>query len=253
MHLYKNLATQIILLVFLTFWSIVIGFRSTENWISATALFSALILLILIPFAAAIKNREDWNDFFSVFMLILYPLHSHFIIHDFHSNLLYSYNSDLLWRLWIPYLFQSIVVINYLVVYLKDYYPQYSFYRITALSVLNHGLIICSFLVIILNSIQFQSDKSLLNELIAREIKPLSVSISDSQNSFFPYLSVGYSTITVKPANTKEFLLPIRDRVIMEYQGDLFESTYIEKKAFSNEILFKSPKDTFVVEIIQLF
>ena len=39
----------------------------------------------------------------------------------------------------------------------------------------------------------------------------------------------------------------------MEYQGDLFESTYIEKKAFSNEILFQSPKDTFVVEIVQSF
>ncbi len=252
MYLYKNLATQIVLLVFLVFWSILVGFRSPESWINATALFSALILLILIPFAAAIKNRDDWNDFFSVFMLILYPLHSHFIIHDFHSNLLYSYSSDLLRMLWIPYLFQSIIVINYLVVYLKDYYRQYSFYGITALSLLNHGLIICSFVVIILNSIQFQSDKSLLNKLITKEIKPQSVSISESSKNFFPYLS-NYSTISIKSANNNEFLLPIRDRVIMEYQGDLFESNYIQKKAFSNEILFKSPKDTFAIEIVQSF
>lgn len=254
MKLHKSLIIQIILLVSLTIWNVLIGFRCHENWVTATALFLALFLLILIPFAAAIKARDDWNDFFSVFILILHPLHSYFIIQDFHSNLLYQVAPDIKGILIAAYLFQSLVVINYLYLFLKDYYRQYSFYGITSLSVLNHGLVICSLIVIIINAMQFQSDKLILNDLISKDIKPMSVKITDSPNAFFfPHLSITYSTIKIKPSNSKEFLLPIRERVIMEYQGNLFESNYIEKKAFSNELHFRSPKDTFVIEIIQPF
>ena len=253
MRLNKSLVVQILLLILLAYWNFLIGFRSDENWITSIALISVPLLLILIPFAAAIKNRDDWNDFFSVLMVSLHPLYSYFIIDEFHSGLLHSYKSSLIVHLWIPYIFQSLVVINYLFLFLKDYYRQYSFYGLTTLSVLNHGLIVCSITVIAINLIQFQSDKSLLNELISSEIKPLSVKREDTAKPFFNYFTSHYSTIKVKPKGSKEFLLPIRERVIMEYQGDLFESTYIEKKAFSNEILFQSPKDTFVVEIVQSF
>lgn len=253
MRLHKSLVIQIFLLAVLLFWNVLISLRSGGNWVTATALFSALALLILIPFGAAAKNKDDWDDFFSVFILALYPLHSYYLINELHSGLLYSYQTDVMIFLWVPYLFQSLIVINYVYVFLTDYYRQYAFYGITSLSVLNHGLVIGSLTVIIINSIQYQSDKSLLNELIAREIKPQSIHISESPKNFFPHLSVNYSTIALKPNGSKGFLLPIRDRVMMEYQGDLFESNSIEKKAFSNELLFKSPKDTFVVEIIQSF
>ncbi|TSJ46441.1 hypothetical protein [Fluviicola chungangensis] len=253
MQLHKSLVVQILLLVLLTYWNFLIGIRSDENWINSIALISVPLLIILIPFAVFVKKRDDWNDFFSVLMVILHPLYSYFIIDEFHSGLLHSYKTDLVIHLWVPYIFQSLTVINYLYYFLKDYYKQYSFYGLTTLSILNHGLILCSIAVIVTKSIQFQSDKSLLNELIAKEIKPMSAKIEYTPKPFFNYFTSHYSTMKVKPNASKEFLLPIRERAIMEYQGLLFESNYLEKKAFSNEILFRSPTDTFKIEIIQSF
>lgn len=247
MQLHKNRAVQIVLLSFMVFYNIVIGFNS-----DAITLIITLILLILIPFAAAIKDREGWNDFFSVLILMIFPIHSYFLFNALHSNLLYEFRINVLLFLWIPYLFQSIIVTNYLIVYLKDYYRKYSFYRITSLTIFNHGVALFSLIIISINAFQYLSDRSKLNDLIATEIKLESAKVSDSSGPFFNYFANDY-TMKVEPKGLKAFLLPIRERIIMEYQGDLFESNYIEKKAFSNEILFKSPKDTFMIEIIQSF